>query len=186
MFSVDAPEKHPPDSQARPDRNWVEIVDAAGKPLAVLDLAEATRQALPFRAVAVLTYSANHKLFLRKRKWDSEIYPGLYDISVLTPTRPNESSQEAAGRDLAAMGLGQARLHRLSRIKPCAATHYAWFTVFSTVLNPWPGQLNAPAQSGLDDGLLVDKEEWLFMLDHYKETLSPFLLHFWDNKLLFA
>jgi isopentenyl-diphosphate delta-isomerase len=161
----------------------VEIVDGQDRPLGVMPLAEARRQALFHRTVLVLVYDAAGRVFLQKRARTKALYPGRWDLSAAGPVLAGEACEDAALRGLRQeLGLGGANLTRLAQAVACPETGYGFTTLFSAGVCPGP-LLPDPAE--IEDGLFVDRDELDAMVANFREMLTPSLVSFWERDLVF-
>jgi len=161
----------------------VEIVDDQDRPLGVMPLAEARRQALFHRTVLVLVYDARGRVFLQKRARTKTLYPGRWDLSAAGPVLAGESCEDAALRGLRQeLGIGGALLTRLGKAPACPETGYGFTTLFAAGACPGP-LLPDPAE--IEDGLFVDRDELDALAASFREMLTPTLVSFWERDMVF-
>jgi len=161
----------------------VEIVDGQDRPLGVMPLAEARRQALFHRTVLVLVYDASGRVFLKKRARTKALYPGRWDLSSSGPVLAGESREDAALRGLRQeLGIGGASLTRLTQAPARPETGYGFATLFCAGACPGP-LLPDPAE--IEDGLFVDRDELDAMAASFRDMLTPALVSFWEQDLVF-
>lgn len=157
----------------------VEVVDAAGRPLAVLPAGEAHRQSLPHRAVLVLFFDASGRLLLKKRPRDCDIYPDRWDAPARGHVRPGEAAQDAARRlaDAARPGLA-AQVLPARALEPSASTGFEVLSVFRCRIPPGT---EAP-----DSGeMAVSSGEFEALIQDFRELFTPGLVHAFESGALF-
>lgn len=155
----------------------VEVVDAAGRPLAVLPAGEAHRQSLPHRAALVLFFDTSGRLLLEKRPRDCGLYPGRWDTPARGHIRPGEAAQDAARRlaDAARPGLaGQAVASAV--LEPSASTGFEVLSVFRCRVASYP-----PG----DSEMAVSGAELAALMQDFRELFTPGLVHAHESGALF-
>lgn len=161
----------------------VEIVDDQDRPLGVMPLAEARRQALFHRTVLVLVYDGAGRVFLQKRARTKALYPGRWDLSASGPVLAGESREDAALRGLRReLGIGGAGLTRLAQAPARPETGYGFTTLFCAGACSGP-LLPDPAE--IEDGVFVDRDELDAMAASFRDMLTPALVSFWEQDLVF-
>ncbi len=162
----------------------MDIVDAHDQPYAVMPLEQAHQQMLYHRAVLVLVYDVQGRLYLQKRNEDKLLYPGCWDISATGHVKAGESREDAALRELyEELGLRPARLEKLQSIPASPFTGYEFITLFSA------GRVKErpkPNPDEVSDGMFVESEELEFLAGQYNDMLTPGLVTFWSQGLLFS
>lgn len=88
----------------------LEIVDTRNRPLLVMPCAEALRQRLPHRAVALLPCLRRQFFLVRRRD--------LWDVAALAPLPAGESAAVTAQNLLAYLPLPPCSLHRIALLPP--------------------------------------------------------------------
>jgi len=87
-----------PETVSHPDDEPVEVVDAAGRPMAVVSAGEAHRQFLPHKAVLALFFDREARLILEKRDALAQAYPGRWDLPGRAHVWPGEAFFDVAHR----------------------------------------------------------------------------------------
>ncbi len=174
------PDNEPPP----PHPEMVEVVDIRDKPLAVIPLTEAHRQVLLHRAVLVLVYNQEDKIFLQRRSNAKQLFPGRWDLSATGHVQAGESREEAAIRELEEeLGLRVKRLNLREEVPASVETGFEFITLFSA------GRIleePRPNPKEVDGGLFVDNHELTYLAEHYRDMLTPGLVHFWEKGLIFS
>lgn len=160
----------------------VEVVDKNDRPLIVMPLDEVHRQSLMHRSVLILVFNMKNKLYLQKRGKNKSLYPGRFDVSASGHIKQGESREDAAIRELhEELGLRTDRLTRLYEIPASNDTHYEFLTLFTAgkfAHNPTPN----PEE--LEGGQFVDPDELAFLVNEYRDTLTPGLVYCYEKQLL--
>ncbi|NJB66791.1 isopentenyl-diphosphate delta-isomerase [Desulfobaculum xiamenense] len=161
----------------------VEVVDDSDNPLCVLPLTDAARQTLRHRAVLVLVYDHEGRLYLQKRSGSKSLFPGRWDLSATGHVKAHESREDAAIRELREeLGIRVAGLRLLHEVEACPTTGFAFVTLYSA------GRVTGPILTNPDeisDGMYVDREELALLVRDFRDRLTPGLVHFWELGLLF-
>ena len=178
-MSLNTPDNAPPP----PLPELVEVVDLRDRPLAVVPLAEAHRQVLLHRAVLVLVYNREGKVFLQRRSNAKQLFPGRWDLSATGHVQAGESREEAAIRELEEeLGVRVERLALREEVPAGVETGFEFITLFSA------GRILAepsPNPEEVDGGLFVDSHELAYLVEHYRDMLTPGLVYFWEKGLIF-
>ena len=166
-----------------PPPELVDIVDAADRPLLVMPLAEAHRQALYHRSVMVLVYNAQGKLYPQKRGPNKSLYPNRFDLSATGHVRAGESRRDAAARELyEELGLRAKTLAWIGAVPASQDTAYEFTTLFSA------GHIDEPPRPNPDEvagGMFVDAGELAALTRDYRDMLTPAVVRFFEQKALF-
>jgi isopentenyl-diphosphate delta-isomerase len=166
-------------------RESVEVVDELDKPLCILSLKEANKQFLYHRTIVLFIFDARGKVLLRKRDADAEFYPGRWDVSLTGHVRAGESRNEAASRRLRRkMGLRVNRLVRRHEIPASSTNQNHFTTVFSTVCSDRDAGLKDLLER--DKAMFVDRDELESMAANHRETLTPYLVLYIQQGLVFS
>lgn len=179
---------HAPTAQPAPDdrppRAFAEIVDASGRPLAVMDLDEVHAQLLPHKGVIVLVYDPQGRLYLKRRAKHKRRFPSRLDCSATGHVRPGEGRLEAAVR-LAEeeLGLSSVRPSRIARQKAGAENGIEDVSVFCVKGMNRPIRVNA---RNAEDGFFVSRTELDCLLRDFHELLTPQLVRLSQLGLLFS
>lgn len=161
----------------------VEVVDASDRPLGVMPLAEARRQALLHRVVLVLVYGTDGRLFLQRRSPRKRLYPGRWDLSCTGHVMADESREDAALRELQEeLGIHATGLRRLAQVEAGPETGFGFVTLFCAGETAGPVLYNTEEVEG---GMFVDADELESMVENFRDMLTPALVHFWDKGMLF-
>ncbi|TVM15665.1 isopentenyl-diphosphate delta-isomerase [Oceanidesulfovibrio indonesiensis] len=161
----------------------VEVVDETDTPFAVMPLTSAIEQSLFRRAVLVLVYDRQGRLYLQRRSRSKSLYPGRLDLSATGHVRAGESREDAAARELLEeLGLSGRRLTLLASVEATHHTSYAFVSLFSA------GKVNEEPQPSSDEtegGFFVDAEELAALVQEFREQLTPGMVYFWERGMLF-
>lgn len=173
-----------PSDHAPRDVEYIEVVDEGNRPLAVMGIDDVHAQTLMHRSVVVLVYNAQGKVYLQRRSASKSRFPGRWDLSATGHVTAGEAVEDAATRELAEeLGITGKRLRRVGEAPPSPATGYEFVTVFSAgVVQETP----VPNPDEVDGGYFVDRTELSCLIDQFRELLTPTLLHFWENNMLFS
>ncbi|MBF0481931.1 MAG: NUDIX domain-containing protein [Desulfovibrionaceae bacterium] len=162
----------------------VTVVDGRDRPLAVMPLAEVHRQKLYHRCVLVLVYDREHRLYLQRRAKSKSAYPGCFDLSATGHVQAFESREDAGIRELSEeLGLTAARLARLASFPASPQTAFEFSTLFSA------GRIQEeprPNPEELDGGFFAGREDVEDLVEHFRDLLTPALLHCHEAGLLFS
>jgi len=158
----------------------VEVLDGAGRVLALLPAREAHRQSLPHKAVLVLFFDRRHRLLLKKRPPDCASYPDRWDLPGRGHVQPGEAATDAAKR-LAAQEYPDQGLAPVAQgvLSPTPGTGFETLHLF---------RCPAPAQEPLGERwerLPVGQEELAALAHDFRELLTPDVVHALEQKILF-
>lgn len=168
--------------QGKPE--LVDIVDHNDRPLLVMPLTEAHRQALPHRAVLVLVYDPAGRLYLQKRGPHKSLYPNRYDLSATGHVRAGESRQAGAARELREeLGLVAKNLTLLDAVPASEQTGNEFITLFSAGRTAETPRPNPEEVAG---GMFVDRTELAALVRDYRDCLTAGLVYFFEAGKLFA
>ena len=174
----------PPAGSLRPADELVEVVDDRDRAIAVMPLSEAHRQRLCHRSVMVLVYDRDNRLYLQRRAKTKSSYPGCFDLSATGHVRAFESREDAGRRELnEELGLSVPRLTRLASLAASPQTAFEFTTLFSAGLVQEEPRPN-PAE--LDGGFFAGPDDVEDLVEHFRDLLTPALLHFHEQGLLFG
>jgi len=161
----------------------VDVVDQEDRPLAVMPLTEAIRQSLYYRLVSVLVFRPDGKLFLQKRGPKKNLYPNRFDVSASGHVKAGEARVDAAGRELfEELGLRAQNLTVLHTVPGSEQTSHAFVTLFSAGRISEPPHPNPQEVAG---GMFVDLGELTALARDYRDMLTPGLVYFFEQKVLF-
>ncbi|WP_051261178.1 NUDIX hydrolase [Desulfovibrio inopinatus] len=163
---------------------YVDVVDENDTCLAVMPLHEVHRQSLFHRSVMTLAYNAEKKLFLQKRSRSKQLYPGRWDLSSTGHVKAGESRTDAAIRELLEeIGVECDQLRPIDEVHASVDTAFEFVTLFkSKAITPQQIRLS----DEVEDGMFVDRAELACMVDRFRETLTPAVVHFYMKNKLFA
>lgn len=161
----------------------VEAVDDRNRPLLVLPLPEVHRQFLNHRAVAVLVYDQDNRLFLQKRGLRRTLYPGRWDVSTSGHVHAGESAQGAAMRRLwTDLRLRPERIRHVRDIPASPETGHEFITIFAV---PRATQLE-PTPNRVASGFFHAREEVSCLVQEFRELLAPGLVLLWERNIPFS
>lgn len=161
----------------------VEAVDARNRPLAVLPLPEVHRQFLHHRAVAVLVYDQEARLYLQKRSSRQTFYPGRWDVSTGGHVWCGEAAHDAALRELwEDLRIRPDKLRLVSEIPAGPGTNYEFLTVFSVQK---PGGVQEPNPERVEGIFAYRREELACLVQEFRELLTPGLITLWERNIPF-
>lgn len=162
----------------------MDVVDLDDRPLAVMPLVETHKQKLMHRAVFVLLYNTRNKLYLQRRSKKKRLYPGRWDLSATGHVQSGESREGAALRELhEELDISLERLHLKHQLAASPETDWEHITIFSA------GRITAPPRPNkaeVEDGAFHDPDEIAFLMEHYREMLTPALIYAFEHNLLFS
>lgn len=172
---------HPATTHAEGDAQpLVEVLDPSRRPVAVVPAAEAERQKLPHRSVAVLLYEEDEgRLILRRQG-------GRWDIFLRGPVLAGEAVADAARRILArSAGLHVERLRPHEEIAAQPENGNQFLHVFSHVLRtealPLLNAERPEGKAGRPEDYAFTPEELECLLRDFRELVSPRLLFLADR-----
>lgn len=154
----------------------VEVLDAARRVVAVLPAADAVRQKLCHRTVAVLLFDDLGRLALRRRADTAGGRPGgRWDVSVRGPVLAGEAIQDAATRSLKAeLGIHAERLRPILELNAQPENNNEFLHVFSLTR---PESAPPGGQDREAGDYSFSAEELDCLLRDFRELVSPrFLL----------
>ncbi len=167
----------------QPVEELVEFTDEHDRPLGVMPLPDVHRQSLRHRSVLVLVYNMENKLYLQKRSEQKSLYPGRFDLSAAGHVRAGEARLDAAARELREeLGLIADRLRLVSEVPATRETGFEFVSLYSA------GRFASepkPNPKEVSDGMFVDHAELAYMAGKFRELLTPGLVHFFEQRVLF-
>jgi len=157
----------------------VEVVDARGRPLAVVSAWEAHRQSLPHKAALVVFRHGRDGVVLGRRPAGSPVFPGRWDLTARGHVRPGEAVRDAARRlaDEAMPGLAGPPLFQ-AVLPPGPGNGHEALSVFRCALR------EAPAV-GETQSLTVNREELEHLVMEFRELLAPEVVQALESGVLF-
>lgn len=161
----------------------VEIVDLGDRPLGIMPLSEAHRQALPHRSVLVLVYDGQGKVYIQKRSPGKALYPGRWDVSATGHVMAGESRLDAAARELEEeLRVRPSRLDLAAEFPAGPDSGWEFTALYrATGLRVAP----APNPQEVADGMFVDRDELRALIGEFREHLTPALVTCWEMGLIF-
>lgn len=170
-------------SPARIDATrFVEVVDDANRPLAVLAKDIAHRQLLKHRSVQVLVFDTNKKIYLQKRNMDKRFFPGRWDVSARTHPHVGEAVRDAAMRVLREELHLETDAPQFVRALPaCPETGFEHVSIFAVGRNT---QAIIPNSDEVCEGYYFSREELTCLIKEFRELLTPNLVTLWEAGLL--
>lgn len=170
-------------SPARIDATrFVEVVDDANRPLAVLAKDMAHRQLLKHRSVQVLVFDTNKKIYLQKRNMDKRFFPGRWDVSARTHPHVGEAVRDAAMRVLREELHLETDAPQFVRALPsCPETGFEHVSIFAVGRNT---QTIIPNSDEVCEGYYFSREELTCLIKEFRELLTPNLVTLWEAGLL--
>jgi len=161
----------------------IEVVDQNNRPLTSMDVNEVHRQSLRHRAVIILVYDIEGKLFLQKRSPQKKLYAGRWDVSASGHVLAGESKEEAAQRKLEQeLGIRSSNLKLISEIKASSETGYEFISLYVLEKSGHMMDLNKEEAAS---GYFYSESELNWLVSEYRELLVPDMVFLHDRKLLF-
>jgi len=166
------------------NREWLEVVDDANAPLAVMPRDEVHSRALPHRSVFVLLYNKENKLYLQQRQKTKERHPGCWDLSATGHVLAGEAKLDAARRELyEELRVEVRKLYKVFELPGTQKTGYEFITLFQTgpcrcVPDPNPEEVAS--------GMFLERHEIAYLVQHFRHLSTPALVTFWLKGLLFS
>ena len=159
----------------------LEVVDARNKPLGAIQGSLVHRQHLAHRAVYVLIFDNENKVYLQKRSTHKNIYPGRWDLSVRVHPLLDESLEDAALRGLQTeLQIHPERLSILTTLPSCPETGHEFVTILAVNRPPSPPR---PNHIDAEDGQYFSHDEIGCMVKEFRELLTPNLVTIWERGL---
>ncbi|WP_320008282.1 NUDIX domain-containing protein [Maridesulfovibrio sp.] len=161
----------------------VEVVDQNNRPLTTMDVNEVHRQSLLHRAVIILVYDIEGKLFLQKRTPRKKLYAGRWDVSASGHVLTGESKEEAAQRKLEQeLGIRSSNLKLISEIEASSETGYEFISLYILEKS---GHIMTINKEDAVSGYFYTESELEWLIQEYRELLVPDLVFLHDRELLF-
>jgi len=153
----------------------VEVLDPAHRVVAVVPVAEAVRQKLCHRTVAILIFDELGRLSLRKRNGAPESLPERWDVSVRSAVLAGEALQDAATRALETeLGIHSERMRPLLELPAQPENSNEFLQVFTLHRSESSAESSQDRESG---EYSFSPEELDCLLRDFRELVSPrFLL----------
>ncbi|EPR42306.1 NUDIX hydrolase [Desulfovibrio sp. X2] len=172
-----------PRQSATPEVEYIEVVDEGNRPIAVMPIDDVHAQALMHRAVVVLVYDDDGRVYLQKRSMSKSRFPGRWDLSATGHVKAGEAMEDGAIRELhEELGLSATRMHLLAEVSASASTGWEFVSIFTAgTFREEP----VPNPEEVDGGYFVDRAELDCLVAQFRELLTPALVHFWEHGLIF-
>lgn len=162
--------------------DFIEIVDNANRPLAVLAKDLVHRQLLKHRSVQVLVFNPEKKIYLQKRNNKKRFFPGRWDVSARTHPQVGESSIGAALRILHEKLRLEVESPQFVRTLPaCSETGFENVSIYAVTKNT---QQIIPNLNEVSEGYYFSREELTCLVKEFRELLTPNLVTLWEAGLL--
>ncbi|WP_045215441.1 NUDIX domain-containing protein [Desulfonatronovibrio magnus] len=163
--------------------NYLEVMDSADRPLAVLPETEIHRQGLLHRSIIALLYDRQFRLLLKKRSLLQELYPGRWDLSSTGHVLTGESTISAALRQMHTTFSFQPRkLKLITTLKADLSTNFEFISIFDAGRILSPLELNTRE---VEDIVYVTKQDLRMMVRESPEIITPAVVRIWRKDLLF-
>lgn len=128
-------------------------------------------QNLHHRVVLIVVRDTRGRVYLQRRAASKPLHPGLWDVSAAGHVRAGESRKDAALRELhEELGITGVQLHERAVHPACAATEYSHVTLFCS--SPC-GTTPTPAPEEASEGMFVDADELLGLVEHCGDLITP-------------
>jgi len=125
-------------SPAQDPEELLLVVDAGDRQVGLATRARIHAQGLMHRAVHVLLFTPDGRLWLQRRNAAKDTYPGMWTSSASGHVDPGESYHQAARRELGEeLGL-ELELTYLGKVEACAATQNEFTGVYRAVSGAEP------------------------------------------------
>jgi 8-oxo-dGTP pyrophosphatase MutT (NUDIX family) len=87
-------------SMASADEEWVDVIDGAGRTIAVVTRQEMRRRRLPHRCTYVLVFDSTGRLFIHLRTATKDLFPSHWDVAVGGVLASGETFAQGAHREI--------------------------------------------------------------------------------------
>ncbi|MFP4213839.1 MAG: NUDIX hydrolase [Desulfohalobiaceae bacterium] len=159
-------------------------MDERNRPLAALSRSQVHSLGLRHRSVLVMMYNTSNQLFLQQRSPKKQSYPGCWDLSATGHVQLGESTQEAALRELAEeLGVYTRRLYLVQEVPAGPQTGYEFVYLYSAGRL---AQAPSPNPKEIQNWAFVHQNELDVMAESFAHLMTPGLLHFWRQGVLFS
>lgn len=149
----------------------VEVLDQARRVVALLPVAEAVRQKLCHRTVAILLFDEAGRLSLRKPGGSATNRQGRWDVPARGPVLADESLLEAATRILETeLGIHSERLRMVLELPAGPENNNEHLSVFSLTRSDLPV---GPGEGREAGDFAFTAEELRCLLRDFRELVSP-------------
>lgn len=149
----------------------------------VMSASEVHNQHLHHRVVLTMLYDSDGRIYLQRRAKTKKSYPGMWELSSTGHVQAGESCEDAALRELREeLDVHPGKVHLQNKLPASFSTDYAWISLFSA---RFTGSFPTPNPEEVSEGMFVDREELLTMLEHFREMLTPALIWAIENNQIF-
>ncbi|MFP4657731.1 MAG: NUDIX domain-containing protein [Desulfonatronovibrionaceae bacterium] len=163
---------------------FVDILDAGQRRLAVMSRREAKFQGLNHREVLLTLGDSRRRACIRRRGTESRIYPGRLDLIASGHVRSGEAAYDAACRYfLEQTGFPPPGMHPIRTIHSNPETDFRTVHFFSAGRIKQPSGLRDPETASF---LFLDPEELEHLVLEMPDQLTPSLIFAWRKKLVFS
>lgn len=165
-------------------REMVEVVDDFDAPLCILSLGDCDKQFLNRRSVAVFIFDENGKVMLKKRGSGASLFPNRWDVPLSSHLRAGESRSEAAVRSLRQeMGIRGNRPVLRNSMCASPSNGHKFITIFTVSCSSRIAGVRELLNR--QKAMFVDREELASLTEDFRETLTPELVLFFEQDLIF-
>jgi len=162
----------------------VEVVDHFNRPMGAMPLREVHRQGLMHRAVVVLVFDTENRVYLQKRNRLRTLYPGRWDVSAGGHVLLGESFLEAGVREIhEELGLHVELLRLTAEIPAAPETGNEFLEVF---VAGHVHQAPCPNPAEAEEGFFYTPDELSCLVRDFRELITPGLASFHERGLIFA
>lgn len=157
---------------------WFDIVDDHDEVIGKEKRSVVHARGLKHRAVHILVWDSNGRLFLQKRSMRKDEFPGKWDTSSAGHLDAGESYDHSAERELQEeLGIQGARIKALFKIDACVETGMEFVWVYEAV---WDGELKLdPVEIETGEWFTAEKiDEWI---RRSESDFAPGFLKIWKR-----
>ncbi len=167
-----------------PEKNLVEVLDSAFTPIMVMDIDEARRRRLAYKAVAVALYNSKKKICVVRRAESRATFPGCWDLSAVDFVHATEAVEEAALRVLAeTTGLDDIPLRFKASLQAAPGEpSSAGINLF--MAGPAKAKPSLNPSLALES-MFLDCDELSGLKETFPELLTPWLARVLEMSLMF-
>lgn len=157
---------------------WFDVVDNRDEVIGREKRSVVHKKGLLHRAVHILVWDPNGRIFLQKRSMRKDEFPGLWDTSSAGHLDAGETYDQSAVRELEEeLGMKGASLKALFKIEACVETGMEFVWVYETV---WSGEIKLdPVEIETGDWFTADEiDQWI---SKESEAFAPGFLKIWKR-----
>ncbi len=157
---------------------WFDIVDDHDEVIGKEKRAIVHAKGLKHRAVHILVWDPNGRLFLQKRSMNKDEFPGRWDTSSAGHLDAGESYDHSAARELQEeLGIEGAKLKALFKIDACEETGMEFVWVYETI---WSGKIKVdPVEIETGDWFSARQiDDWILKSE---SDFAPGFLKIWKR-----